>query len=162
MRDAGASSGERSDDGTVQVADIDGRRERRIARAVTWGTLGVVLLGAAAEIEAWPVTSFRLFSTVRTADGATTSLVAIRPDSSQVTVRLPDDQVLATTSHQLVDLRHQSAHQQHAEAVAWLHVAGLDPDDYVAVAVDRSAWTMDPVTREREVHGTTRLVEVPL
>ncbi len=153
------AAGQAGDDGAAAGA---AGRDRRVARVVTWGAVGVILLGAAVEIEAWPVTSFRLFSTVRTADGATTSLVVIAPDGTQTPVPIPEHQVLATTSHQLVELRDQSPRQQRAEAVAWLELAGLDPQDFVAVAVDRSAWTMDPDTRERHVRSTTRLVEVPL
>jgi len=148
---------------------VDGaqeRRDRRTARVVAWCTLGVIGLGAAAEAEAevWPVTAFRLFSTVRTADGATTSLVVLDADGARTTVPVGShpSEVLATTSHQLVDLRHLPAHVARDKVVAWLQLAGLDPADFRSAVVERTSWTMDPGTRTRSEHGTTVLAEVTL
>jgi hypothetical protein len=136
---------------------VDGSRDRRVARWVTWGTLAVILVGAAAEQEIWPITSFRLFSVVRTADGVSTSLVAVRADGTRVPVPLPSQEVLATTSHQLARLADATGTEQRAKIEAWLGLAGMDPDDYTTVAVHRTPWTMDPVTRER-VTGEDRVV----
>ncbi|MBT0993670.1 hypothetical protein KIN34_05145 [Cellulomonas sp. DKR-3] len=137
-------------------------RDRRVARWVTFGTLAVILLGAAAEAEVWPVTAFRLFSTVRTADGVATTLVAVASDGTQVPVPMPTSEVLAPTSHQLARLAHDPEPERRAKVEAWLELAGLDPADYTAVAVHRRPWTMDASTRERVPGADEVVVEVTL
>lgn len=125
--------------------------------------LGVIALGALVEAEVWPVSAFRLFSTVRTAEGASTVLVATTVDGVRVPVPMPGSEPLVATSHQLVDLRDLPTGVRREKAVAWLRLAGLDPAGYASVAVERTRWTMDPTTRERRPHGTTTvLAEVTL
>ena len=138
-------------------------RARRRARAVTWTVLGVIALGALVEAEAWPVTAFRLFSTVRTADGASLRLVATGADGVRVTVPMPADAPLSATSHQLAELRDLPTGARREKVVAWLRLAGLDPAAFTSAAVERTAWTMDGETRERHEHGpTTVLAQVTL
>lgn len=144
------------------LGGVDDARARRRARVVTWGVLGVLALGALVEAEVWPVSAFRLFSTVRTEHGATTLLVATDGDGVRVPVPLPTSEPLSATSHQLVDLRDLPTGVRRAKVVAWLRLAGMDPAAYVSVAVERTAWTMD-AARVRHPHGpTTVLAEVTL
>lgn len=41
-------------------------RESTRARSVTWGAVGLLLLVGAVQVDLWPLTSYRLFSGVRT------------------------------------------------------------------------------------------------
>lgn len=133
------------------------RRERRTARWVTGSVVGVLLLAAAAEAEIWPVTAFRLFSTVRTAHGAATTLVAVAPDGARTVVPMPRGQLLATTSHQLARLDEDPPQTRHDKVVAWFGLAGLDPADFDTAVVERTPWTMDARTHER-TSGTPEIV----
>ena len=136
--------------------------DRRVARWVTCGTLVVILLGAAAEAEIWPITSFKLFSSVRTAGGVTSSLIAVDANNAEVPVPIPTPEILATTSYQLERLAAEPESVQRDMARAWLELAGMDPDDYTTVALHRTAWTMDAATRERVTSADKILVEVTL
>jgi len=117
----------------------DDAHESRIARRVTIGTIVVLLLVALVQLELWPLTAFRLFSTVRTGDSAGLQLVAIAPDGTQQPLRLPGDQVLSTTGHQYPDLPHESAAVQRAKVRAWLVACGIDPADVAKVELVRTS-----------------------
>ncbi|MEN0129612.1 MAG: hypothetical protein AAGC49_09245 [Brevundimonas sp.] len=127
---------------TETTTDAD--RQRRLARRVTVGTVVVLLLVAATGLEAWPLTAFRLFSTVRTGTSSGFALVAIAPDGTSAPVSLPQNQVFRSTTHQYADLAHESPTTQHAKVLAWLDAAGIDPADVAAVELVRTTRRPDP------------------
>ena len=141
----------------------DDRRQARRARWVTGLAVAVLLGVAAAELELWPLTAYRLFSGVRTGSQASLELVAVGPDGTRTPVPLDaDDQVLATTSHQYRHLRDVGPARQRAMAAAWLDVAGIDPADVATVQVERVRRTMDPRTLGTRTTDRDVVVEVPL
>jgi len=151
----------RTDDGSAPDAGGEGEdaRESRIARRVTVGTIVVLLLVALVQLELWPLTAFRLFSTVRTGHSAGLQLVAIAPDGTEQPLRLPGDQVFSTTSHQYPDLPHESAAVQRAKVRAWLVACGIDPADVAKVELVRTSRSADASGTPR-VTGTKVLLEV--
>lgn len=141
----------------------DDRRQARRARWVTGVAVAALLGVAAAEVELWPLTSYRLFSGVRTGTQAADELVAVGPDGTRTPVPLAaDDQVLATTSHQYRLLRDVDAARQRAMVGAWLDLAGIDPADVATVRVERVRRTMDARTLAAQVTDRAVLVEIPL
>ena len=120
------------------ASTADDERQRTLARRVTVGTIVALLLVALSGLEAWPLTSFRLFSTVRTGTTTSYQLVAVAPDGTPTPVRLPGNQVLSTTGHQYPDLPHESAQTQRAKVRAWLDAAGIDASDVAAVELVRT------------------------
>jgi hypothetical protein len=117
-------------------------RDRAAARRVTYGFVAVLLVTAAVQLEAWPLTAFRLFSQIRTGTGSTLELVAVAPDGVETPVPART-QMLA---------RLADATPEHATAMvdAWLRQAGLSPDDVTTVLLERAAWRLDPVTLARQ------------
>jgi hypothetical protein len=144
---------------TPAPTTADDERQRRLARRVTVGTVAVLLLVPITTVEAWPLTSFRLFSTLRTGTTVGLALVAIAPDGTSTPVRLPRDQVLSTTSHQYADLEDESPQTQRAKVRAWLVAAGLDPADVAAVELVRTTRHAD-AAGVPQVTGSTIVVRV--
>lgn len=141
----------------------DGRRQARRARWVTGVAVAVLLGVAAAEVELWPLTSYRLFSGVRTESRSSLELVAVGPDGSRTPVPLDEhDQVLGTTSHQFRHLRDLPPAQRRAMAGAWLQLAGIDVADVARVEVERVRRTMDARTLEARVTDRRPVLEVVL
>jgi len=126
-------------------AGPDDRRQRRRARAVTYGLIVVLLYAGAAQVEAWPLTAYRLFSGVRTDTGVQYRLVAVAPDGTRTPV-VPTDptEVSDQTSHLLPALRGASPERRRAMVDAWLDAAGLDPADVAQVRLERVTRRMDP------------------
>ncbi|QAY64578.1 hypothetical protein ET495_16780 [Xylanimonas allomyrinae] len=121
-------------------------RQRRRARYVTYGMLAVLAVAAVANLELWPLTSFRLFSDVRTGTGATYQLVAVAPDGTRTVV---------PTNRQLVAKLARAAPDAVAAQVdAWLDDAGIAPDAVDVVALERYTWELDPETLT--AHETSR------
>ncbi len=133
------------------MTSADALHARR-ARRVTYGLVAVLLIAALAHLELWPLTSFRLFSSMRTATGSTLQLVATTSDGVRTTVpakpqmlaRLPEaSDVEAVT---MVD--------------AWLDDAGLDLAQTRTVTLERRMWRLDPETMESHETGRVVLREV--
>ena len=113
------------------------------ARAVTYGVVGLLLATAVAGAEAWPLTSFRLFSGVRTDTTTTLELVAVRDGGAQVPVRFATgNPVLASTAHLLDDVARHGVERRRAMVRAWLDAADLDPGGVAAVQVERVVRTV--------------------
>jgi hypothetical protein len=122
------------------------------ARVVTYGVVGLLLATAATGTEAWPLTSFRLFSTVRTSTATGLELVAVRPDGTRSLVRFDaGNPVLATTADLLDDVADQEPERQRAMVRAWLDAAHLTPDDVDVVRVERVARTVGADLSRTEV-----------
>ena len=70
-------------------------REARVGRAVTWSLLAAMAVAAVGQLEVWPLTAFRLFSEVRTADQTRLELVAEHRDGT-------DEALLVTETNPVV------------------------------------------------------------
>ncbi|MCK9795378.1 hypothetical protein M1843_16650 [Isoptericola sp. 4D.3] len=136
------------------------RRERSRARLVTYTALSVLLVAAVVQVELWPVTAFRLFSSSRGADGAGLTLWAVAPDGTRTDLRPSGNSVLATTGHLYDDLARADADQAQEMVVGWLGVAGIRPEDVSQVVLERATWTTDPHTLERRETSRTVVAAV--
>ena len=137
--------------------------ERRRARRLTWGTVAVLLVAAATHLELWPLTSYRLFSDVRTGSVTTIELVAVDAEGVRTPLRLdPRNPVVVTTGRQYADVRGAAPQRQREMVHAWLVAADVDPADVAAVVLEKAYLQMDPVTRERAETRREVLVEVTL
>lgn len=127
--------------------------ERRRARRVTYAAMAVLLMAALVQVDAWPVTAYRLFSNVRTADGVSLTLWAEGLDGSRTDLRPPAGEVLGMTTHLYRQL--EDADPAHARELvdAWLGLAGMRPDDVRQVVLERTTWRMDADTREKHETG---------
>lgn len=120
-------------------------RERWTARSVTYGAVALLLVAGVTGLEAWPVSSFHLFSSVRTDTSRPLELVAVHDDGTRTPVRLAaDNPVLRTTAHQYRDLVTASADDRRAMATAWLRAADLDPGTVTSVRLERLTRVMEP------------------
>ena len=115
-----------------------------LARTVTYGVVGLLLVTAATGLEAWPLTSYRLFSGERTDTRTGLELVAegaagdrlVRPDSM--------NPVLVTTTHRFGELVTATPDEREQMVRAWLDVAGIDPGTVDGARLDRVRRTLDP------------------
>ncbi|MDM7854855.1 hypothetical protein [Cellulomonas alba] len=160
--DAGsAAPGARDDARATTPAAPDDTRQRRLARIVTCAVVGVIVLGALAEVEAWPVTAFRLFSQVRTDTSTSLQLVVVHPDGSSAPLLLkPANDVVVITGHQFATLRDLPASKQRAKVDAWLDLAGIDPADVASVRLDRVTFRWDDATGRWAETKRTEVTEV--
>jgi hypothetical protein len=116
-----------------------------VARLVTYGLVLGLVLGAWAEVEHWPVTSFRLFSVVRTDRSYGLELVAVTSGGDRERVAPKGSgQVVANLSHQLQQLRGEQPAQARKRVLALLDLADMDPDRYAAVNLERVERRLDP------------------
>jgi hypothetical protein len=98
-------------------------------------------------VEAWPITSFRLFSQVRTGETWSYQLVAIDREGRRIPVQLGDrGQVVSTTGHQLPELPRLSETERRRRVLAWLDLAGIEAATVERVELDR-------VHRRLDLHG---------
>lgn len=119
--------------------------QRTLARRVLT-TMMVLLLGSAVSgLELWPLSSYRLFSVVRSDSHAARVLVAVHGDGSRTPVHFgADNPVVATTAHLLDDVRHQSPQRQRRMAEAWLAVSDANLEDVVGLRVEIVRRVQDP------------------
>jgi hypothetical protein len=129
---------------STTTSDAAGSAQRRLARRVTVGTVVALVLVALSGLEAWPLTSFRLFSTVRTGTSVGLQLEAVASDGTRTPVRVPSNQVMSTTTHQFAHLAHARPEVQRAKVRAWLATAGLDPAAVTEVDLVRTTRSTDP------------------
>lgn len=138
-------------------------RQRRLARTVTFTTIGVLLLAAAVQVEAWPLTAYRLFSVVRTDSQTTYQLVTVGVDGTEAPLRVdPGNPVLDTTRRQYADLPGLSASRRREKVLAWVAAAHLNPADVQSVRLERATRVMDPETQHWVETSRAIVVEVEL
>ncbi|MEL7976367.1 hypothetical protein AAG589_10925 [Isoptericola sp. F-RaC21] len=127
--------------------------ERRRARLVTYTAVVVLLTAALLQLDAWPMTAYRLFSSVRTADGVSLTLWAEGVDGTRTDLRPAAGEVLGMTTHLYRQL--EDADPAHARELvdAWLGLAGMRPADVSQVVLERTTWRMDAETREKHETG---------
>jgi len=124
-------------------------RERRRARIVTYSAIAVLLVAALVQVDIWPVTAYRLFSNLRTADGTSLTLWAVGPDGERTNLRPDGNPVLVTTGHLYGELADADPARAREMVGAWLGLAGIDPADVSQVVLERATWEMDAETREQ-------------
>lgn len=121
------------------------RRHAWTARLVTYGLVVVVAFGVVEEVEAWPVTSYRLFSQVRTGQTIMLELVAIGANDRRTVVR-PHGKVGAAIRHQYRELPALDLAARRNEVRGWLAAGGIDADGPTIVRLER-------VTRQLDLSG---------
>ena len=115
-----------------------------VARTVTYGAVGLMIVTCLFRVEAWPLTSLHLFSSVRTSESVALEMIAITDNDSDERQRvLPRDkgEVMGKTSHLFRKLPGQDTDQQNAMVNAWLAAFSVDRKSVKSVQIER-------VTRE--------------
>lgn len=112
-------------------------------RLVTYGLIALLIVGVVTETEAWPITSWRLFSSLRTDQRASTVLTVVDRDGAEFPLRLPGD-VIGTTRHQFSTLPRKSPTVQQAKVRAWLEAADVDLARVDHVRLERRRLQLDP------------------
>ena len=149
--------------GSDSVGSVSGGLQPRWrARLVTYPVIAVLAVAVLCTVEAWPVTSFRLFSQVRTDTSTGYELVAIDGGGQRSIVQSKISGPAATTAHQYLDLRSMAVPDQQARVRAWLHLAGIDPDEVDRVLLERVEQRRDPDGGPPHLIARTVVVEVPL
>ena len=118
----------------------------RLARRVTYGTLGMLLAAGVAQVDFWPLSAYKLFSGVRTDTVSATRLVAALDDGSEATVGRGSDPVLAPTQNFVPALAGADAATRQVMLTTWLEEAGLDPAEVRELRTERVLRVLDPVT----------------
>jgi hypothetical protein len=138
-------------------------REARVGRVVTWSLLAAMAVAAVAQLELWPLTAFRLFSEVRTADQTRLERVAEHlagPDEARL---VPEtNPVVYTTDRQFPDLVGESQRVQREMVLAWLSASGVDPATVASVRLDRIVRDYDTDTHEWADVARSTVVDVDL
>ncbi|GEK22497.1 hypothetical protein [Cellulomonas xylanilytica] len=138
-------------------------REARVGRAVTWSILAAMAVAAVGQLEVWPLTAFRLFSEVRTADQTRLELVAERLDGTEEPLLVAEtNPVLVTTDRQYPDLVRAEEDERRGMVLAWLDVSGVDPATVGSVRLDRIDRAYDEDTHLWTDRGRTTVVDVDL
>lgn len=96
-----------------------------IPRTLAYGFVGLLIVVCLAKIEAWPLTSVHLFSSVRTSDSVALELIAIDSDEARVRVNPGEGEVMSRTTHLYSKLPSQEPHRQVEMVQAWLDAAGI-------------------------------------
>ncbi|MCB0977125.1 MAG: hypothetical protein KDB02_06660 [Acidimicrobiales bacterium] len=135
------------------------RGTRWKARAVTYGLLFIVSFAVLSNTEAWPVTSYRLFSFVRTGHTSSLELVAVGTDGSTRPVRIPKG-VSAATRSRFPELRTMSPGERRRMVRAWLDVAGIEPDHVAVVRLVRVTRSLDLSDGTSRTTGKSTVVEM--
>lgn len=105
---------------------------------MTYGVAAVLVFVGVAKIEAWPLTSLHLFSSVRTDTTAGYELIALMHDgASQQVLVGRDNPVLATTTHLLRQLPSAPPQRQVALVEAWLIAGDVPVASVAAVRLER-------------------------
>lgn len=128
---------------------------------MTYGLLVVLAFGVVNTVEAWPITSYRLFSQIRTGRSVRQVLVAVDRDGTTRPVRLRGD-VATTTAHQFPTLKRLPPAEQRTKVEGWLRIAGIDPSTVRAVRLERVISELDPDGGPPTETSRRLIVEVPL
>ena len=139
------------------------RTGARWGRVVTYGMVAGLLVAAQLEVEVWPVTSFRLFSQIRTDRSVALQLVAVDAQGARLPVPLDDvsDRV-GNVVQQLELLRTDDTEVQRAKATAWLQLVGIGPEGVVRAELERVQRRLDPAGGPATVVDRSVVVVIPL
>lgn len=129
------------------------------ARLVTYGL--VILLATAVwqHTEAWPVTSYRLFSSVRTGTSSGLQLVAVSEDGTTQRVA-PRGETVSTTAHRYGDLPGLAPEERRRLVRTWLLSADIDPETVRVVRLERVTRALDPDGGPAVETGRRIIIEV--
>ena len=133
-----------------------------MARAVVYGFLGALLLVALTGSEAWPLSSFRLFSDIRTEESTGWRLVAVTPAGVERPVDVRGDADSRRASRELHRLDDLPPANQRRRVITWLDLAHVDPRRYKSVRLYRVSIRATPDHRSTEEVGRLLEVDVPL
>lgn len=100
------------------------RRRRLLARTVTYGLCGVMLVVGAGQVELWPLTAFRLFSGVRTPESVSWQVAVVDARGVERTITLPSADELGLPHHVLPALVDAPPAEQQATVWAYVEAAG--------------------------------------
>lgn len=118
----------------------------RLARRVTYGTLGMLLAAGVAQVDFWPLSAYKLFSGVRTDTVTSTRLVATLGDGTEAAVGRGSDPVLAPTQNHLPELADAGPATRQVMLTTWLEQAGLDPAEVKELRTEHVRRVVDPAT----------------
>jgi hypothetical protein len=118
----------------------------RLARRVTYGTLGVLLAAGAAQVDFWPLSAYKMFSGIRTDTTTSTRLVATLDDGTETTVDRGSDPVLGHTQSFLPKLADADPATRQILLTVWLEQAGIDPAEVRELRTERVHRVLDPAT----------------
>jgi hypothetical protein len=135
-----------------------------VARLVTYGVVGVIVLAGVTGHEYWPLSGFRLFSEVRSSQQTTYSVVVVNEQGQSSVLdlgALPDN--YSGHVQMLPAMVTKSADEQAAIVQAWLVGLGLTPGEYTSAEIYRSASEVPADSAEPAVVTDRELVlTVPL
>lgn len=128
-------------------------------RFVTYGLIVLLIVGVATETEAWPITSWRLFSGLRTDLRISTTFTIVGRDGTEFPLRLPGD-AMAATRHQFSTLARQDPAGQRAKVRAWLEAADVELDRVDHIRLERRRLRLDPDGAAPIELGRTTILEI--
>lgn len=112
---------------------------------VTVAIIVTIIVTVFGGFEAWPLTSFRLFSGVRTGHSSSLSLVAITADGRSTPINADSHHIFVKRAGHLYHLiPARPPAEQRAMVDAWLDAAGMSPADYATVELRRTSEELDP------------------
>jgi hypothetical protein len=121
-------------------------RTHRLARGFTYGAPGLLLVVALVGVDFWPLSAYRLFSTLRSDTTSSQQLVVSFGDGTEQAVRCVDHPVLQETMRFVPTLPDVDAETRDIMLGAWFADCGIDGGDVVRVRIDRVDRAVDPVT----------------
>jgi hypothetical protein len=121
-------------------------RTRRLARGFTYGTPGLLLIVALVGADFWPLSAYRLFSTLRSDATSSQQLVLSFGDGTEQAVRCVGHPVLRETMRFVPTLPDVDTESRDVMLDTWLADCGIDGSDVVRVRIDQVDRAVDPVT----------------
>lgn len=103
----------------------------------------------------WPLSAYRLFSSLRTDTTSSQQLVVSFGDGTEQAVRCVDHPVLRETMRFVPTLPDAAAGPREVMLDTWFADCGLDRGDVVRVRIDRVDRAVDPVTLVNTESATT-------
>lgn len=136
---------------------------RVLGRVVTYTVAVGLLVAAALDVEAWPITSFTLFSQPRTERSLKLELVAVDADGRGTAVSFADAAAsVPNPAQQLQRLRTVDADERALRARALLGAAGVDPSTVERVELVRVVRLLDSDGGEPTEVSRSVVLEVAL
>jgi len=137
-------------------------RARRLARSVTYGTPGLLLVAALVGADFWPFSAYRLFSTLRSDETSSQQLVVSFGDGSEQAVGCVDHPVLRETIRFVPELPAVGPETRDIMLDTWFADCGINGDDVVRVRIDRVDRAIDPTTLMTTETAVTTVWEAAL
>lgn len=134
------------------------------ARMVTYGAIVLLVTCSIAGLEWWPLSEFRLFSSLRTQDQVSWEMTTVSNAGVETTVDLGDLPPSYWGAHHVIpELPAMSTQDQQAAVLAWLQGARVETDGVSSVrfyAVGTQVPTEPSLTPT--LVSRTQLLDVPL